>query len=453
MVFRRSRSSESHDAILLNMKRIALVVVTLALVLGFIFWQYTGDIFNSNKKVDAGPITLTYWSISDDETSLKVAAVSYEKLHPNIQINLVHQSLLNYRTRLQTQLRAGQGPDLFRIHDSWLSMLQPDLAPMPSDVLSLGEYSQSFYPIVGDSFIAGGKAYALPTEMDGLVLFYNTDILQGAGVNPPKTWQDFVETARKVTVRDQSGQIQTAGAAMGTTTNVDYWPEIINLLFLQQPNASLTNPASEGGAEVLQFYTGFVTDPQNKTWDTNLSSSGQMFAAGKLAFYFAPVRQAQTIKATNPDLSFQIIPVPQLPGKMVDVGTFWGEAVSNRSAHPAEAWQFLKYLTSPEVLQSSNQVRTQAGLQEKVYPRIDMGSLQSGDPILGPVVLQAPYFKGWYLNSDTQDVGINQEIVDLYKSAIDSVMQGSDPQSALGTIAPQIQPIIDKYSQTVQVTK
>ncbi len=429
------------------MKRITLAVVALALVLGFIFWQYTGDIFNSGKKVNAGPITLTYWSTSDDETSLKVAAANYEKLHPNIQINIVHQSLLNYRTRLQTQLRAGQGPDLFRIHSSWLSMLEPDLAPLPSGVLSLGEYSQSYYPIVPDSFASDGKAYALPTEVDGLVLFVNSDILQGAGVTPPKTWQDFVDDARKVTVRDQAGQIQTAGAAMGTTTNVDYWPEIINLLFLQQPNTSLINPATEGGAEVLQFYTSFVTDPQNKTWDTNLPTSGQMFAAGKLAFYFAPVRQAQTIKATNPDLAFAVVPVPQLPGNMVDVGTFWGEAVSNRSAHPDEAWQFLKYLTSPEVLQSSNQVRVQAGLQQKVYPRIDMGSLQSGDPVLGAVVLQAPYLKDWYLNSDTQDVGINQEMVNLYKSVIDSVMQGNDPQGALSTIAPQIQPIIDKYSQ------
>lgn len=433
------------------MRKAVLAVIATALIGGFIFWQYSGDIFT--KKEESGPITLTYWSVSDNDAALKAAIDNYQKFHPNIRINLVHQSLLNYRTRLQTQLRAGQGPDLFQIHNSWLTMLLPDLSVLPVEVLSMDEYAHAFYPIVRDSFTVNGKAYALSSQVDGLTLFYNADILQGAGVNPPKTWQDFVEAARRVTVRNQAGQIQTAGAAMGTTTNVDFWPEIISLLFLQQPRADLTAPGSEGGAEVLQFYTSFVTDPRGKTWDTNLPSSGQMFIEGKLAFYFAPVRQAAVIHAANPNLSFKVVPVPQLPGKTIDVGTFWGEAVSARSAHPDEAWQFIKYLVSPQILQSSNQIRSDAGLPLNAYPRLDMGQLQSSDPVLGTVVLQAPYLKGWYLNSDTQDVGINQEMITLYGGAIDSVMAGGDPQAALSAIAPQIQQIISKYGQASQLTK
>lgn len=430
------------------MRKVILAVVILATILGFIFWQSTGDIFN--KKKEEGPIILTYWSVQEDETVLKIAAENYQKFHLNVKINIVKQSLLNYRTRLQTQLRAGQGPDIFRIHSSWLPMLQPDLASLPTGILSIDEYQRGFYPIIKDTLISQGKAYAIPTEIDGLVLFYNEEILRGAGANPPKTWQEFVDTARRVTVRSQSGQIQTAGAALGTTTNIDFWPEIINLLFLQQPDTNLMTPSTKGGAEVIQFYTGFVTDPRNKTWDVNLASSGQMFTAGKLAFYFAPARQAQVIRATNPNLPFKVISVPQLPGKTIGVGTFWAEAVSVRSIHSDEAWQFLKYLASPQVLQTSNQIRVDEKIQPKVYPRIDMGQLQSADSLLGTVVLQAPYFKGWYLNSDTQDVGLNQEMIAVFGSAINSVMQGSSAQSALKETNQQIQQVADKYTKATQ---
>ena len=44
-----------------------------------------------------------------------------------------------------------------------------------------------------------GKQYYLPVESGAVALFYNTDLFKAAGIaGPPKTWDEFAETAQKL---------------------------------------------------------------------------------------------------------------------------------------------------------------------------------------------------------------------------------------------------------------
>lgn len=418
------------------MKKAILAVLVISALLGVLFWRFSGTLLQREKEEDK-QVTLTYWGLGEDEAIFRPIISSYQLQNPKVKVTFVRQSPLNYRTRLSTQLQAGQGPDIFLIHSSWLPMFSGDLSPAPEEVFSTGEYSKLFYPIAQETLVSGGKIYAVPKEIDGLALLYNEDILKAAGAPVPTTWQEFLDVARRVTVKNTAGQIQTAGAAMGATSNVDFWPEILGLLFLQQPDGRLGEPANQSGSEVLQFYAGFVTDPKNKTWDVTLPSSSQMFSTGKLAFYLATAAKAVSLKTENPNLNFKTAPVPQLPNGKVSYGGFWAIAVSARSQNQKKAWEFVKYLSTPEVIQARSTLLP--------YPRQDMAGLLAGDPILGAYISQAPYFKGWYLNSDARDAGLNDEIIKLYEGALNSALQGGDPRGALQNIQPGIGQILDKY--------
>lgn len=426
------------------MKKAVILVLVLSVIMGVLFWAYSAKIFTSKKQEDKN-ITLTYWGLTEDETTIKPIIEAYQTARPNIKIIFNKQSLLNYRPRLETKLEAGEGPDVFTIHASWLPMLVDNLSTTPTSIIGLNEFNQTFYPVAQEALVLQNKIYGLPQDLDGLALYYNEDILSAAGVQVPKTWQDFLETAKKVTVKSQSGQIQTAGAALGTATNVDFWPEILSLLFFQQPSGSPATPANQSGVEVLQFYTSFVTDPKNKTWDTTLPTSTQMFNEGRLAFYFGPSKQAAIFAASNPNLHFRVVPVPQLPGKNVTVSSFWAKVVSIKSAHQKEAWDFAKYLTSAEVLQA-----VEIG---KVYPRQDMASLQVSDPIFGAYINQAPFAKSWYLNSDLGDDGLNNEMIKLYGDAVGGILQGQDVSNTVQTTQVGIKQILDKYKPTPTPSK
>ncbi|MCL4365960.1 extracellular solute-binding protein [Patescibacteria group bacterium] len=303
------------------MKKIIIIALSLSIVLGFIVWKFGPSISLFNKPKEQGPITLTYWGLWEDDSLIKPLIAEYQKQHPNISINYERKSSVNYRTRVQTQIREGVGPDVFMIHNTWLPMFQSDLAAAPSEVFSLADYKTMFYPVASDSFIKGNSIYGAPMEIDGLALFYNEEMLNAVGGKPPKNWQEFIDLAIKMKVQDASG-IQTAGAAMGTAGNVDHWSDILGLLLLQQPGVDLSNLATPQVAEVLKFYTGFVTDPRKKSWDVNLPKSTDMFASGRLGFYFAPSWRAHELRVANPNLKFKVAPVPQLSSKTVAWANF-----------------------------------------------------------------------------------------------------------------------------------
>lgn len=430
------------------MKKVIIIALSLAIVLSFAFWKFGPSLSLFNKPKPQGPITLTYWGLWEDDNLIKPVIAQYQKQNPNIVINYERKSSVNYRTRAQTQIREGAGPDIFRIHNSWMPMFASGLAPAPQEVMSVADFKNMFYPVAADSFIKNNQILAAPMEVDGLALFYNEEMLNGVGGKPPKNWQEFIDLATKMTVKDANG-IKTAGAAMGTAGNVDHWSDIIGLLLFQQPGVDLNNVANQQVAEILKFYTGFVTDPKKKTWDNNLPKSTDMFAQGRLGFYFAPSWRAHEIRVANPSLKFKVASVPQLSGKTVAWASFWGEAVSLRSKNALEAWKFVKFLTSQEAEKLAYQQASQVRLFGEPYSLTSLAGELAQDPVVGAFVAQGPIYKFWYLESNTFDGGINDEMIKYWEDGINSVLAGTDPQAALGTVDRGVKQVLDKYTKTV----
>lgn len=420
------------------MKKAIITVVILAVSAGIIFWKFGEAIFQTKNQM----VNLTVWGMAEDEGVYKNLFDSYKLDHPNTQITFVRASLVNYLPRLSAQLKSGTGPDIFPLHSSWIKSAKDDLSVSSLTPL---EFSKDYYPVATEMVVDSDKVYGLPTELDGLVMFVNQDIIKAANTPIPKTWGEFLESSKKVTVKNSSGGIVTAGASLGTTSNVDFWPEVLGLLFYQQPNGNLTVPNNRDGAEVLAFYTSFILDPRSKTWDVNLASSTLMFTSGNLAFYFAPIKKAQDIKTQSPNLNFSVAPVPQLSSRTTGWGSFWALSVSKRSPYQKEAWELTQFLTSSKVLQTINLQRVQTGFFPRAYPRVEMASQQLNDPLLAPAITQGTFYKSWYITSVNGGSGMSQELTDLYKSAIDSVLQGSSPESALSNISGSIKAIMTKY--------
>ncbi|KKQ81889.1 MAG: ABC transporter sugar-binding protein [Candidatus Daviesbacteria bacterium GW2011_GWF2_38_7] len=428
------------------MKRIIIIVLSISIIFGFLFWKFAPNLSLFNKAKPAGPITLTYWGLWEDDNLIKPLLAEYQSKNPNVVINYERKSSLNYRTRVQTQAREGVGPDIFRIHNSWLPMFRNDLAPAPAEVFTLSDYKGFFYPVAADSFTAGNQIYGAPMEVDGLALFYNEELLAGIGGKPPKNWQEFIDLAVKMTVKDESG-VKTAGAAMGTAGNVDHWSDILGLLLLQQPGVDLANVATTQVAEVLRFYTGFVTDPKKKTWDVNLPKSTDMFASGRLGFYFAPSWRAHELRVANPNLKFKVAPVPQLSGKSVAWASFWGEVVSAKSQNPTEAWKFIEYLTSAESQRSAYQQASQIRLFGEPYSQVSLSGELVADPIVGAFVTQGPNYKFWYLSSNTFDNGLNDEMIKYFEDGINAMLAGTNASTVLQTVDKGVKQVLDKYTK------
>lgn len=405
-----------------------------------------------NLLKSAAPVTLTYWGLWEPESVYTTVIADYQRAHPNVTIKYSKQSPINYRDRLTSALAKGTEPDIFRIHDSWLPMMKNSLSPVPGTIYTPATFKTAFYPTALSDLSSGGQLYAIPLEIDALILFVNQDILRAGNVNIPTTWDGidgFYNVARRLTVRDSNGRIKTAGAALGSASNVDHWQDILALMMLQSNVDISKDVTSQQAVEVLSYYTSFAGGLG--TWDETQDGSTLAFSSGKVAFYFGPSWRYFDLKAMNPQLNFAMVAVPQLTGaaSKVNYASYWAEAVSVKSPNQKAAWDFAQYLSSKDVLSKLYTAQTKLRAFGEPYPRTDMASLVSSDPNAGLIISAAPTAKSSYLSSATGDgaTGINSKIGQYFIDAINSTIRGGDVKGALTTANQGIAQVLGSYGK------
>jgi multiple sugar transport system substrate-binding protein len=411
----------------------------------------------------AEKITLNYWGLWEEKELMQPAIDEYIRAHPNITVNYIKQDPKQYRERLQAAIERDEGPDIYRFHNTWTRMMLSYLAPMPKTVYSDSDYEKTFYPVTTDDLKISGNYYGIPLMIDGLLLFYNEDILKSANVPVPSTWVDVQKAVPKLTVKEK-GKIITSAIALGTAENISHFSDILGLMMLQngtQLNKSFFSCADKNSStcavETLTFYRQFADKPNN-SWDETLDDSIVAFAGGKVAMIFAPSWQFFTIKelAKNTNLNFKTAPVPQLPCANppcleVNWATYWVEGVSSKSKNKEASWEFLKYLSQASTMQKlySEQIKYRKFFGEP-YSRIDLGKSLSSNPYLAPLISEAPTMKSFYFASRTYDgeTGINSTLIKYLKDAVNKLSQGVSVETALKTADDGLKQVLSRFGIT-----
>ena len=389
-------------------------------------------------------VELEYWGLWEPEAVMQPLISEFEQTYPGISIRYVKQSPKNYRERLQTAIASGNGPDVFRYHATWVPMLKDDLAPLPASVVSASEFKNTFYPVASRMLQVDGQLVGLPLEYDGLVLFYNQDILTAAGEKPPASWAQVRSLASKLTLRE-GNKIKRAGIALGTAENTDHFSDILALLMLQN-GADLTQPNSPEVRDALIFYTNFVKT--DKVWSQNLPSSTLAFARGEAAMFLAPSWRAHEIKNINPELKFAATSVPQVTeDNHLAWASFWAEGVNKHNKkHIDAAWQFLKFMTEKEVQKKFFAEAAKTRMFGEPYARVDLAQELADDPILGGLMVDAPKAVSWYMASNTFDNGLNDQIIKYYKDAVNALLEGKSIDKVLPTLSQGVNEVLSQYN-------
>jgi len=445
----------------MNLKKVVGIIiagVVLAAVVALVIIKFPPKL--KNKKIE--PVTVTYWGLWEPESVMRPIISDFEAANPTIKINYIFQSQREYRERLQNALAAGRGPDVFRIHNTWIPMFKSELAAIPPEVYSASEYESTFYGVTRNDVRLGGNYMAVPLMIDGLALFTNDELFSQGGKTVPASWEELRKTAGELSVCDSedgrcnSGdKILISGAAMGTSDNVDHWQDILGVLMLQN-NVNLASPVGQSAEESLQYYTIF--NRADHIWDSTLPMSTVMFANGKLAMYFAPSWRIFDLQAINPKLKFSVHPIPQLPldvargEKSITWASYWAEGVSKKSSQSAAAWKWVKYLSSRETLQKLHLSASSSRAFGEIYSRVDMASLIT-NPLITPFVSQATNARSWYLVSNTFDgpTGINSKINTLFAQAILDVNAGRQTAEVTKSLSTGINGVLSQYGLASQI--
>lgn len=395
-------------------------------------------------KPPAKQVELTYWGLFEPEEVFQTLIEEYQKGYPNVRIKYEQRAfstLSQHKETLLTRLREGTGPDIARLHNTWIPQFASELSPLPSDVISSAEFAASFYLPMQNLLSYQGQLYAIPLMYDGLMLFYNTKHFEEAGVNqPPVDWEEFREVALRLTkIDEETKRIIRAGAAIGTANNVMHFSDILGLMFAQSRINFPSDLTSRGAKDALVFYTNFSA--KDKIWDASLPNSIEAFARGKVSMIFAPSWRVFEIQMMNPGLDFATATVPQIPSlpreeqTTVNWASFWAEGVNLDSENADECWAFLKFLSEPENMRRL--YSEEAKLREfgEPYSRKDLGDVLLTNDYLAPLIDGAPTANSFII----ADASGNDVYVEAVAEAVNAVLQGKDIDKALETLKTTIE--------------
>lgn len=413
-----------------------LLIVVLIGFLGFLLLRKT--VFPPHKEV-----TLTYWGLWEDSDIINPLLTdfvsAYTAEHPNISLTINYEkrtfgTLEQYKETLLTRLKQETAPDIFRLHNSWVKEFVGELTSLPTEMMSETDYTAAFYPAALSSAKVGEAIYAIPLEYDGIVLYYNKDLLKGVDVaSALATWESFRREAVKLTQweeNDPQKKILRAGAAFGAANNISHSSDLLSLLFSQSGVDPLTELETQAAADALAYYTKFVKI--DHIWDETLPFSINAFANGQVAMTFGPSWRALDIHNLNPRLNFAAVSVPQLPAaqeKGIHWASFWMEAVNKDSENAGVAWQLLKFLTEEEQQKRFYSAASQVRYFGEPYSRPSLAENLATHEILRPLLVSA----SGAVSSKTVDFSGDKAYVDAFKQAIADVLAGKEASQALKT--------------------
>jgi ABC-type glycerol-3-phosphate transport system substrate-binding protein len=407
---------------------IAILFVGIIAIVAFAVFLAT-KLLPGSGTTTTGVAEINYLGVWDESSIYEPLIKEYEGTHANVKIKYTKVSFNNlqqltykgaYQTAVEERLANGT-VDIVRVHQSWIPRLQAQLEPAPSAVMTGEQAKQLYYPAITDAVVTtSGKVYGSPQIIDGLVLFYNKEILATAQITDPRTatkdWDIMLDTAKKVTVKNANGTIKTAGINLGSVSNVKNAPEILLLMMTQSniPVVSVNNNqlsatfATDATAAAINRFYEFS---RAGAWSSRMEDDLLAFSQGRLAFMIAPSWRAIDIVSMNANLRFDALPLPVLPGANPGVAqylaSFWIDTVSKKSKYTQQSWEFLKWLSEPAQMRRIYKAQTEKRLIGNPYPRIDMAGEQKDAPFIGAIIEMAPSMKSWAL----YDNGVWEEVL------------------------------------------
>jgi len=182
--------------------------------------------------------TLNWTSMGSQEAVSRAVTEAYQAARPNVRVEFsaIPGTAIDLRSGLIARQLANNMPDVFQIADRFPRQfgevgLSADLTEFLEDPSTIGYdyFAPTFlrqYQIQGGEL--EGTYQGLPQSADVVVLYYNTEHFDEAGLDYPDetwTWDDLVEAARALT-RVEGGQTVRYGFGTRYAWHASYVPTI-----------------------------------------------------------------------------------------------------------------------------------------------------------------------------------------------------------------------------------
>lgn len=299
------------------------------------------------------PVTINFWhhysaQSAENETLMNDLIPKFESENPGIKVNAVSHEWAELHDKILVSASSQSLPDVARLDIAWL----PEFEQM-GVLVALDQEMPDFSEVAGtllDSALStaniGGSYYALPLNTNSKILFYNTAMLEAAGVEVPTTMDEWVEAVRKLSGTNANGQ-QIWGWNEPALSGWNICP------FIWSFGGSLTD-------EEQTVATGYINSPETvKAVETFAMlvqegaltgfNSGDIpmtdgFGTGRYAMMLEGPWKTAELAGAYPDVAYGTAYMPAGEGGSISV--LGGEDIAMfNTANREAAWKFMQFMT------------------------------------------------------------------------------------------------------------
>lgn len=315
----------------------------------------------------AEPAELTFmaWGAPEELDAWQKMADDFHAANPNITVQMDVSDWDSYWTKLDTLFAGGTPPDVFAmdapLYLDWqtrgvLLNLQPYIDATPG-------FLDDMYPEPLKGYKVADGYYGLPRDFQTIVMFYNKDMFDAAGIPYPQqgwTWDDLRATAKKLTLdTNGDGKTEQWGFSCDLWDMELCWSEAIwshggDVISADYTKTLLGEPNAR---QAWQLFSDMIFVDKSMP-DTVVAEEfgGDLFQPGAVALW--PMGHWAIPGYAAVDFNWDVTPMPTGPGGQVTSVNSAGFVVAKATKYPDAAWEFVKY-----ALSSAGQVRlTELGL-------------------------------------------------------------------------------------------
>ncbi|WP_136605417.1 ABC transporter substrate-binding protein [Paenibacillus dokdonensis] len=281
----------------------------------------------------------------------------FQEDNPNIKVELISPPFDQADNKIRTMLGSKEEIDILEVRDLNVAEFVNNgyIEPLDaytdkwSDFATVSAVSKSVGTV-------GGKMYFLPNGLYQRQMFYRADWFKEKGLNPPTTWEELYETAKKLTdpSKNRFGFSFRGGAGSNGTTDsmiLAYNGDKVNLedsMFTKDGATIYSTPEAKAAMELyLKLYKD-ASPPDSINW--GFQEQVQAFTSGVTAILLQDPDVIQSLQEKMEEGTWATAPLQTGPtGKALFAAGGAGWGMSSKSKHKEEAWKLIEYLSSPEV--------------------------------------------------------------------------------------------------------
>ena len=305
-------------------------------------------VLQARPGADPGKTEIEFWTmqlspILDDYILSSIT--EFEQRNPDLGVKWVDVAWADMERKLLSSVAAGTAPDVANLNPQFSSKLAEFNALEDPTLFLSPETIAEYNPAVWRSNRLNGKCFGIPWYLSASIAIYNRSIFEQAGIGFPGTIEDIPKIGRAI--REATGKYTYFPSFDGGEPMENY-VLLGGAISNDLPAYGLSGAAAR---KLLRYYAELYASgsiPPSVLIEGH-QKAVDLFQSGELAMLLSGMQMLRNIELNAPGLMADIVvrPHPNADEGRTNIAAM-NLVVPKQTEHPAEAFEFIVFMTSPE---------------------------------------------------------------------------------------------------------